>query len=376
MRVGGDTLRAHSTAENPPPLVVHVFPSFAVGGAQVRFAALANHFGSAFRHTVVSLDGDLSCRDRLRPDLDVSFPDVSAPKNAMVSNALRFRGLLRTWRPDMLVTCNWGAIEFALGNVLPVVRHIHVVDGFGPEERETQIQRRVLMRRLVLGRSPVVLPSRTLVRIASEIWKLPPRHIRYVPNGIDLARFAAPGARSAEPPTIGTVAALRNEKNLPRLLRAFALATADQPGRLTIVGDGAERSMLQALAAELGIADRVLFTGHRDDTPALYRGFDLFALSSDTEQMPLSVIEAMASGLPVAATDVGDVRAMLAEENAPFVAPRDDGALAKSLSALLRDRDLRARIGVANQAKARRDFDQAGMFAAWRMLWSGTALPA
>ena len=355
-------------------LVVHVFPTFAIGGAQVRFAALANHFGPEFRHIVVSLDGDLSCRTRLRPDLNVTFPTVAAPKGAMLSNALRFRALLKAWKPDVLVTGNWGSIEFALANLLPVCRHIHVVDGFGPEERETQIPRRVWMRRLALAGSLVVLPSRTLVRIASDIWKLSPKRVRYVPNGIDLDRFAMPDRVPGNPPVIGTIAALRAEKNLPRLLRAFA--AIDRPVRLTIVGDGAERPGLEDLARTLGVADRVLFSGHRDDIPALYRDFDLFALSSDTEQMPLSVIEAMASSLAVATTDVGDVRAMLSEENAPFVGPKDDSALTRSLTSLLDDPTLRHRIGTANLAKARRDFDQAKMFAAWHALWSGASLPA
>jgi glycosyltransferase involved in cell wall biosynthesis len=399
-----------------PPLITHVFPSFAVGGAQVRFAALANHFGSAFRHVVVSLDGNLACRERLRSDLDVVFPIVTAPKNAMLANACRFRRMLREWRPDVLVTGNWGAIEFALANILPVARHIHVEDGFGPEERFAQIPRRVTTRRLVLGRSTVVLPSRNLMRVATDVWKLDPRHVRYVPNGVDLPRFArtaalpdddapAIGAAGADPPNIGpldtrpldtrpldtrplgiyplgirppvigTVAALREEKNLVRLLRAFARVVAIRPARLAIVGDGAERAKLETLAATLGVAGSVTFTGHRDDTPALYAGFDVFALSSDTEQMPLSVIEAMASGLAVASTDVGDVRTMVARENVPFVGPLDDQALAASIAALLADAPRRAAIGRANRAKAGRDFDQAAMFAAWRDVWTGAVPP-
>ena len=70
------------------PLVVHVFPTFAVGGAQVRFTALANHFGGEFRHLVVALDGDVGCRQRLDPELDVAFPSVEAPKNAMLADYL------------------------------------------------------------------------------------------------------------------------------------------------------------------------------------------------------------------------------------------------------------------------------------------------
>jgi glycosyltransferase involved in cell wall biosynthesis len=355
-----------------PPLVAHVFPTFAVGGAQVRFAAIANHFGPAFRHIVVSLDGNLACRERLDPGLDVTFPAVSATKDAMLANAWQFRKELRRWRPDVLITCNWGAIEFALANIVPVARHVHVVDGFGPEERNRQISRRVLVRRIVLGRTPVVLPSRNLVRIASEVWKLPSRMIRYVPNGIDLARFATDGSRrGAAEPVIGTVAALREEKNIFRIVRAFATLPA---GRLIIVGDGPQRPALEALAATLGVAQRVEFAGHHSDTVPFYAGFDIFALSSDTEQMPLSVIEAMASGLPVVSTDVGDVRLMLAEPNRPYVTRLDDGAFAAALAGLIADPVGRRRIGDANRLKAEQDFDQAAMFAAHASLWRGAPL--
>jgi glycosyltransferase involved in cell wall biosynthesis len=233
-----------------------------------------------------------------------------------------------------------------------------------------------MIRRLALPRGVVVLPSRTLVDLATEAWRLPPACLRYIPNGIDVARFACPPTRGRGDPVIGTVAGLRAEKNIARLLRAFARVAAETAARLVIVGDGPERPALTALAAALGLGDRVAFAGQRDDTPALYAGFDIFALSSDTEQMPLSVIEAMAAALPVAATDVGDVRAMLAAENAPFVGPPDDAALARSLAALLRDPGLCARLGEANRIRAGREFDQAALFAAWGAVWAGTAPPA
>ncbi|MGA3400729.1 MAG: glycosyltransferase [Acetobacteraceae bacterium] len=358
------------------PLIMHVFPGFGVGGAQVRFAALANHFGAGFRHIVVSLDGNLGCRERLRPDLDVSFPTVVAPKRATFGNVWHFRRLLRAWRPALLVTNNWGAIEWAMADLLPIARHVHIEDGFGPEERDGQLPRRALIRRLVLARSTVVLPSRNLQRIATTIWRLPADRVRYIPNGIDLERFAsarAPSRAVDAPAVIGTVAALRAEKHLGRLLRAFA--AVGPAARLVIAGDGSERAALEDLAQSLGLRERVRFTGHVDDPAPLYAGFDVFALSSDTEQMPLSMIEAMAAGLPVAATDVGDVRAMLAAENAPFVGKLDAADLARSLTVLLNDPALRARIGAANQAKARAEFDQAAMFRAYGALWRNDAPP-
>jgi glycosyltransferase involved in cell wall biosynthesis len=92
-----------------------------------------------------------------------------------------------------------------------------------------------------------------------------------------------------------------------------------------------------------------------------YRGFDVFALSSDTEQMPLSVLEAMAASLPVAATDVGDVAGMLADDNRPFVTALDPAALAAALKTLLERPDLRRALGAANRARAERDYDEAAM---------------
>ena len=354
------------------PLLLHVFPAFAVGGAQMRFCAIANHFGTAWRHAIVSIDGDMACRERLRPDLMVDYLAINTLKGDPLGNIRRYRGVLRQLRPDVLVTHNWGSIEWALANSLAGARHVHIEDGFGPEERARQLPRRVWTRRLALRRATVVLPSRTLWRIATGTWKLNPARVRYIPNGIDLTRFtpALPGGRPAVP-TIGTVAALRPEKNLARLLRAFAIVRSRHVARLCIVGGGPERAALEALTAALGIADDVQFAGHMAAPQDAYRGFDIFALSSDTEQMPLSLLEAMAAGLPVAATDVGDVAAMLAEPNRRFVTATSDEALAGALSALLDDPALRATLGGANRARAETDYDQQIMFRAYADLLVG-----
>jgi glycosyltransferase involved in cell wall biosynthesis len=355
------------------PLVLSVFPSFAVGGAQVRFTALANRFGSAFRHAVVAMDGNLSAREKLAPGLDVSFLAFAARKGETLGTLRRCRALLRALRPSVLVTSNWGSIEWAIANALPLVRHVHMEDGFGPEERARQIPRRVWTRRVFLRRTTVVLPSRTLRRIAEEEWRLDPRRLRYIPNGVDLTRFVpAQRQEASDAPVIGAVAALRPEKNLGRLLRALQRVRVAIPARLVVVGDGPERAGLQRLACELGIADAVRFVGHVEQPHGVYGSFDVFALSSDTEQMPLSVLEAMACGLPVAATDVGDVRAMLAEANGPFVTPADEAALADALLALLRQPALRRDVGAANRFRAEQSFDEQAMVRAYAALLGGT----
>jgi glycosyltransferase involved in cell wall biosynthesis len=351
----------------PPPLLLHVFSTFAVGGSQIRFVTLARAFGDRYRHVVIAMDDDLACAQCLPAGLDVRYERIEVAKGtiATIGNVRRFRRVLRKITPDVLVTYSWGATEWALANVPRLARHVHVEDGFGPEERARQLRRRVWVRRLALAHSVVVVPSRTLWRIATETWRLDPRHVRYVPNGVDLAHFFGPHTTGSEP-VIGTVAALRQVKNLARLLRAFRLVADVVPARLVIAGKGPELPSLERLAVELRLVGRVEFAGHLHDPVALYRAMDVFALSSDTEQMPLAVIEAMASGLPISATAVGDVPKMVATENLPFVTSTDDTALARAMLTLVQNPALRERVGMANRAKAEAEFGEQAMVAGWR----------
>jgi glycosyltransferase involved in cell wall biosynthesis len=349
------------------PRLLHVFPSFVVGGAQMRFAAIANHVGDAFAHSIIAMDGRTAARDLLDAAVPVEFPKIETRAGTFASRVGRFAGFLRQMRPQRLMTSNWGSIDWAFARALAGTPHLHMEDGFGPEERDHQLPRRVLTRRAILRRSDIILPSQTLLHIASHVWRLPAQRLHHIANGIDLARFAPSGVRHEGPPVIGTVAALRPEKNIGRLLDAFAIVRAQRPARLVIVGDGAERSGLEQRAASLGVAGDVAFAGHSAAPQTVYAGFDIFALSSDTEQMPLSVLEAMACGLPVAATDVGDVRWMLAEENAPGIAAKSPHALAEAILALLSGP---CGIGAANRRRAEAAFSNSAMFAAHVALWS------
>lgn len=340
----------------------------------MRFAALANRFGRKFKHVIVAMDGRTECRERLRPELDVSFSDMAVRKQDTIGNLRRFRALLRAVRPSRLLTYNWGSIECAMANWPGFAGHVHIEDGFGPEEADRQIPRRVLTRRYVLGRSTVVLPSRKLLKLATDVWKLSPKILRYVPNGVDCERF---GARDiprleweGEGPIIGTVAALRPEKNLPRLIDAVRLVRNRMPCRLLIAGDGTERSKLEQYVDTLGLGADVKFTGQITATERVYAALSVFALSSDTEQMPTAVLEAMAAGLPVASTDVGDVSQMVAPSNLPFITPLDADALANSIHKLLSDHDLASGIAAANRQMARSSYDQERMFADYEALFT------
>jgi glycosyltransferase involved in cell wall biosynthesis len=168
---------------------------------------------------------------------------------------------------------------------------------------------------------------------------------------------------------IGTVAGLRPVKNLPRLVRAFAAMTS-RNARLVIVGAGPESERIAAEARARGVGDRLIMPGFLAD-PALWIGrFDIFALSSDSEQFPISLVEAMAAGLPAVATAVGDVAYMVAADNRPLIVEaEDEAAFAAALDSLAERPDLRRAIGRANKEKAAAEYDEAGMVSHYARLY-------
>jgi len=362
--------------------LLHVFSTFAAGGQQVRTATLIHALPESFRHTIVGLDGNFACKERLSGHARVAYEEPPR-KSRMGAYAWRLGRLIARVRPDLVLTYNWGAIEAIPGaRLFGYRRVIHGEDGFGTDEAGGQLARRVRFRRMVLPFARrVVVPSRTLLRHATETWRVAESKRLLIPNGIDLSHFASTddGAAASVPsaaPVIGTVARLRAEKGLELLIDALAAGANDaecEPLRaatLLIVGDGPEEGALRQRAQERGVAARVRFAGNLPDPRDAYRSMALFALTSHTEQMPISLVEAMGCGLAAVSTDVGDVAEMVAPENRPLiVAGREPLAFARRLAAALRDRAALRSIGAANRAKALREYDVATMVARYRELY-------
>jgi glycosyltransferase involved in cell wall biosynthesis len=351
--------------------MLHVFPSFGIGGVPLRMCRVINHFGKQFRHTIVALDGNLDAAAKLSSSIEIRLMTPTARKGGIIHDTVSAALTLRRVKPDLLITYNWGSIEWAIANrVLPSAPHVHFEAGFGKEEADTQLRRRILCRRWALARcTRIVVPSHGLEKIAHHSWRLPTDIVSYLPNGVDVERFSAP-ARDAIPGftrragelVVGTLAPLRPEKNIGRLLRVFAMLDTTVPVRLIVAGDGAERGALERLAQEFGISDRVMFTG-RVLPESVLGSFDIFVLSSDTEQMPNAVLEAMAARLPIAAVDVGDVKTMVSHENQDFIIARDDdAAFAAAIGRLLHEPATRERLGNRNRERVAAEFSLQRMF--------------
>ena len=356
---------------NRRPHVMHVFPSFIPGGSELRTAQLIDAFGDRFRHSIVSLDGRTTAASYLPSGSDVRILPALTKHGTVRTTAALCR-LIRHERPDLALTYNWGAFDMLLAADLLGVRVVHQEDGFNADEAERLKQRRVLARRLVLRRvHRVIVPSRLLRSIAVERWRVAPERVVCIPNGVTAPPpVGDPAAlrRSIGIPlgayVIGNVGSLRREKSLPRLVDMLAAIMPLVDSHLLLVGEGPERDQIAARAAALGLSARVHLVGHQNDVCPFLAAMDLFAMSSDTEQMPVSLLQAMAAGLPVTATRVGDIEIMLPECQREFLTA-SDSATARSLAdharRLLLDPAMSRSLGARNRRRVLEHYGLAQM---------------
>lgn len=366
-----------------PLHLMHVFPDFAPGGAELRVVKIMNGMGPAVRHTVLPLWGTTTARSHIHRDIDVAFvePPGFPPsvRTHPVQYFRRLQNVIRAARPDVLLTYNFGALYAVmaawLGRICPV---IHNECGFGSDEAVKLKTRRVLLRRLVLNRIfGVAVTSHTMQEIAIRQFKLPSRKVHWIRTGVDVAHFQPGLSRQwrqqlgipDEQVVFGFLGALRPEKNLPLLLRAFAAARLPNV-RLLLIGEGGQRAEMEGLAKTLGLGDRILFPGYAPDPAAALAALDVFTLSSSTEQTSNSLLEAMACGLPAVVTDVGDSRVVLGEDASSVVVPSgDEGAYAAALVAMARSPELRREWGQRNRRRCLAEYPQDRMIREYQALY-------
>lgn len=369
-----------------PLHILHVQGSFDLGGKEARTVRLMNIWGGRARHSLLignpAMTGACAAIDA---GIDYRVAEdgptiMGAPGYGRLSALARYmRGF------DLVLTYNWGAMNavmahrlFSRASRLPAL--IHHEDGFNADEAARLNPKRNLFRRIALGSAhALVVPSCQLEHIAIGAWHMPCDRVQNIPNGIDVTAYARrpqPDAIPGLDPSsgrliVGTLAGLRAVKNLPRLVR-IAAPLRDRI-TLVIVGEGPEADNIRAEAARLGVEALVMpgFLPRPQDYVGL---FDIFALTSDSEQFPISLVEAMAAGLPVLATDVGDIRSMLSAGNRPFLfAPSDEPGMARGLAQLVDDPNLKGRLGAANQQRAMDAFDEPGMVSRYAALYGAAA---
>jgi glycosyltransferase involved in cell wall biosynthesis len=306
-------------------------------------------------------DGLRTVRMRFRP---LPTARASLPLR-LLALRIALERLVRTgFRPEVLHAHVYlggaGALLLRRGLHVPVVVSEHLssfVDG-------TLDRPRRVLSRYVFERADLVCPVSD--DLASRLAALAPRaRLRVMSNLVDTELFHPPATRPEGPPRLAFVGGLHPRKGVHHLLHALARVRERTPAVLEVVGDGPARMELEALASRLGIAAEVEFLGNRDriDVAALMRRADLLALPSRSENQPVVLLEAQASGLPVVASDVGGVPEVVDGLAGRLVPSGDVDALAAAIESVLAEPGQFDRSAIAERARVR--YGQEAVAARW-----------
>ena len=371
------------------PLVLHVVYRFDTGGLENGVVNLINHMpAQAYRHAVLSLTEVTDFRHRVQRD-DVEFIALNKGPGHAIGLYPRMYRLFRELRPAVVHTNNLAALEcvvpaWAAG--VPV--RIHSEHGWDPSDINGANPRYRQLRRLYRPFvSHYIAVSGELHRYLLERVGVPQRRVSHISNAVDTERFHPVAGEQPTPIEgcpfsperhwlVGTVGRLQAIKDQLNLVRAFAHALQSQPAlrerlRLVIIGEGPLRPELEALLRETGLTGLVWMPGERSDVPAVMRGLHCFSLPSKAEGLSYTLLEAMASGLPVVATAVGANPDLVRNgETGEIVPPNDPQSLGDALARLAAaPAALGRQLGRAGRARVEKDYGQRSMVKAYQGLY-------
>jgi glycosyltransferase involved in cell wall biosynthesis len=346
--------------ERPLP-VLFLVPNLPTGGAERQLSELVTRMNrERFRPVVVCQKGGGPFFDEIvAGGIEAHALELHAKYDPRF--VWRLAKICRERRARVIVARSFstGVVGRVVGRLLgiPVVMAEHSTGRIDHDPKKRPIER--LFAPLTDG---VIAVARGQIPFLVEDKGFRESQIRVIYNGIDLTDWN-PAPRDAgvcdelglplDAPVVGILAMLRPEKDHATFVKAAKIVLAERPEtRFLIVGDGSERPSLEALAADLGIADRVIFTGRRADVRRLLTVFDVSVLASVTiETFPMSFLEAMAMERPLVATRVGGVPEMIEEgENGYLVPLRDAPALAAALLKVITDRETVRKMGARSRA--------------------------
>lgn len=357
--------------------VVHISLGTDVGGMEKLLVEFARHSDrERFDLGFVSLQP----RGKLAGEIGkAGWPVFDFRKTSGVNPGLilMLARTLRRLRPQVVHTHNTSGFLYGVpaASLARVPRIIHTRHGqrIGATRRQTWLFRQLSK---VVDRMVSVCEDGQRLTAAEGIVAERTCTIR---NGVDLMRFPLVGAK-ADGRAV-SVGRLSSEKNIDTLIRAVGIAN-DRIGpagpalQLDIVGDGEEREPLEALSRELGLERLVYFHGLRSDIPAVLAGASMFVLPSLTEGISLTLLEAMASGLPVVASRVGGTPEVVADHTTGLLVPAGDpGAFAEAMLRIHQDHRLGERYGQRGRARVAQEFTVEKMVSAYQRLYDEDAEP-
>jgi sugar transferase (PEP-CTERM/EpsH1 system associated) len=354
--------------ENRPIRIMHIVQSLEVGGLENGVVNLLNRLNDGrFTHAVCCLTHGGKLVERIQSQ-DVKIIEVGLRTDSFRFPVMRLRRLMRQWAPDIVHTRGWGTIDAIIAaRMAGISRVIHGEHGREATDPEGLNAKRNLIRRAL---SPMVdrfvSVSDDLRRWLTGTVGISSRKVLTIHNGVDTERFSGQSREQSRRQlgldsgafVIGIVGRLDPVKDHLTLLTAFApVAQQNQAARLLIVGDGPERERIEAHAAALAIAGQTLLLGERHDIPMLLKAVDVFALTSIAEGISNTILEAMASALPVVATRVGGNPELIEDKiTGRLVAPGDAAELSSTFLSYFENADVCLAHGRAARVRAQKKF--------------------
>ena len=362
------------------PLVVHLVYRLDFGGLETVLAECVNRIPSTkYRHAIVCLTDYTAFADKItQPGVQI-FALHKAPGLGLGTHAA-FWKLMRQLRPTILHTYNLSAIEYVFtATFAGVPVRIHAEHGRDLSDPEGKNRKHNMLRRLLIPFIDCFVPvSRDLRQWLTNAIGVPDAKNLLINNGVDTEQFRAqPASSPTEAPAefvVGTVGRIQDVKNQKGLVDAFARLLTLLPQerdklRLHIVGDGPLMPQIRAQVEAAGIADRVWLAGARTDIAELMRGFSVFALPSFAEGTPVTLLEAMASSLPVVSSRVGGIPEVVTDESGMLTAATDIEAIATALLQYRQQPELAARHGAAGRRTIERHYSIAAMLTDYTRLY-------
>lgn len=362
-----------------PPLVMHVIYRLAMGGLENGLVNLINHMPpERYRHAIVCLTDFTDFRERIRSP-SVSVLALQKKPGVDLSAYRKLWGIIHDLQPMIVHTRNLPTFEMAaLAAVARVPVRIHgehgrdVHDAYGTSKK-------FLVFRKVLDPAVhhYVAVSQDLKQWLIQKVAVSSEKVSQIYNGVDKKKFCSPvrksrdifprGFASGDQIVIGTVGRFQKVKDQATLVNGLAVLLKKHPKmanavRLVMVGDGPLRGELEQLAYDCQLTNVVWMSGPRTDISSLLQSMDIFVLPSEAEGISNTILEAMASGLPVIATRVGgNVELVRDGETGLLIPPKDPQALSKALLTYLQDASLMRRHGERGRKRVEMEFSMEAM---------------
>ena len=333
--------------------ILQVIPYFCFGGAETMCENLTYAL-TALGHEVlaVSLGSEHTPISRRMEEAGVRIEYLDKKPGLDLSMLPKLVTLMKREKPDV-VHSHLSVIKYTglAAKLAGVKKCIHTVHNVAQEEAEGPLQKLANKIYFGLGWSVPVALSPEVRKTIVEVYGLPEHNVPVVYNGIDLSRCVPKEDYSADTVTLVHIGRFNVQKNHRGLLEAFRKLLEQVPNcRLRLLGDGELREEMEGYARELGVADRVEFLGSQSNVYPYLHQADIFLLPSLFEGMPMTIIEAMGTGLPVVASAVGGVPDMLRHGESGILVSCDPEEVSRACAGLARDEALRRRLGETARA--------------------------